>query len=133
MKTRTLVEAMEHVSALRSRRAVIQTCVDYLRSHYRATAAGDPEFRITREDYAVVPAQHIEDTLLFFDTVMGDLDIELSQMTAARVVPEEQSEEEPESLEDVIRIVASKENGNGSRKPKARSDNKGAATKAGAV
>ncbi len=109
-KVTSLIEAMEHVSKLRSRRAVLQTCVDHIRSLYRSSDAGEPEMKITRDDHALVSATHIEETLSYLDSVIETIDVDLEELTTQRVMPRDpEPEEVPENLNDVIRIVAKKE------------------------
>jgi hypothetical protein len=56
----TVGEALEKVSELKSRWAILHEIVVYLETHFKSSDAGEPELRITREDHAAVPEAHID-------------------------------------------------------------------------
>lgn len=74
---RTLLEAMELISQLRSRKAVYQTAIAHLRTCYKDTDAGAAEMRISREDLAVVNQEHLEKSIGEMMDRIEQLDVEI--------------------------------------------------------
>lgn len=74
---RTLLEVMELISKLRSRKAVYQTAISHLRTFYKDSDAGKAEMRITREDLAVVTQPHVDDSISEMMDRVEEIDVEL--------------------------------------------------------
>jgi hypothetical protein len=77
---RTVHELLMVISKLNSRKAVFQMLIVHLRNNYRRTDSGQPEMRVTREDMAVVPESHIEDSIIEMETMIDVVNAELEEL-----------------------------------------------------
>ncbi len=114
---RTILEVMELVSELRSRKAAYQTAIAHLRTCYMNTDAGEAEMRMAREgDQSVVPQLHIEKSIIEMEGRIDLLDAEIETLqnqpvggstppVAEVAVQAEKAEEE---LAETIRTSAKK-------------------------
>ena len=74
----SFAEAIEKVSELKSRWAILHEMLVYLETHFKSSDAGEPEMRITRDDYAAVPEKHIDveisNLTLQMDQILQEID-----------------------------------------------------------
>ncbi len=77
---RTVSELLATISKLNSRKAVFQMLIIHLRNNYRKTDAGTAEMRVTREDLALVPETHIEDSIIELETLVDVVNAELEEL-----------------------------------------------------
>jgi hypothetical protein len=75
----TVGEALQKVSELKSRWAILHELVVYLETHFKSSDAGEPELRITREDFATVPEDHIEAQIAHLANEMDQIQQELDE------------------------------------------------------
>lgn len=59
----TIRQALDKVSELRSRRALLQLVQQYLKNNYVDDDNGEAEMTVTRDDHALVSQAHIRDFL----------------------------------------------------------------------
>jgi hypothetical protein len=75
----TVGQVVTKIAELRSRVAIGEALVLYLRAHYVSSDSGDAEMKITRDDHAFVPEGHVGD---YIQQIVDDVDearAELSQ------------------------------------------------------
>lgn len=89
----SFAEAIEKVSELKSRWAILHELVVYLETHYKSSDAGEPELRVTREDYAAVPERHIDAEIANLMMQMDQIQQEIDEWGKLRLTAP--SEEEP--------------------------------------
>lgn len=77
---RTVSELLATISKLNSRKAVFQMLIVHLRNNYRKTDTGTAEMRVTREDLAIVPESHIEDSIIELETLVDVVNAELEEL-----------------------------------------------------
>lgn len=56
----TAGNALSKISEIRSKIAIFEGLIMYLRANYVSSDAGEAEMRFTRSDYATVPEKHVE-------------------------------------------------------------------------
>lgn len=95
----TVGEALNKVSELRSRYAILHALVTHLETHYKSQDAGAPELRVTRDDYAIVPEEHIDKEMAIICAEMDQIQAEIEEWSHLAIsVPED--EDSAESAED---------------------------------
>ncbi len=57
----TIRQALEKVSELKSRTAILQVLLTYIEAHYTDDDSGEAEMTFVRSDHAIVPQDHIKD------------------------------------------------------------------------
>lgn len=75
----TAGSVVDKVSEIRSKIAVFEGLLLYLRSNYLSSDAGDAEMRFARADYATVPEAHVEGAMHELETRLKDFRDELHQ------------------------------------------------------
>lgn len=75
----TVAQITDKISELRSKIAVTEALVLYLKTNYVSTDNMEAEMRITRSDFAVVPSSHIENTIIDLVDYIDGLRAELDQ------------------------------------------------------
>jgi hypothetical protein len=100
----TVGEMVEKISELRSRKATVVQIAMYLRAHYLSSDSGAAEMKITRDDYHVVPEDHIR---MFIDD-LAQLADESDAMCAEF---ESFLANDPTEIEEAVRGKKGKGNG----------------------
>jgi hypothetical protein len=75
----TVGQINEKISTLRSKIAVTQGLVLYLKSHYMPSDGTTAEMHFTRSDYGKVPPDHVEATIADYVDYLDTLKIELEK------------------------------------------------------
>lgn len=107
-----VVEVVEKISELKSRKAIAAQIAMYLKAHYLSSDTGAPEMKITRDDCHMVPEEHIK---LFISEMSDSVD----ESDAMQVEYENFMAQDPTELEEAIRKKTKKArrtHGNGTRK-----------------
>jgi hypothetical protein len=94
----TVGEAIEKVSELRSRHAILHELVIYLETHYKSSDAGPPELRMHRTDHAVVPEEHIEQQVTLLTVEMDQIQAELAEWGKLRITAPEDDDRPAKKL-----------------------------------
>ena len=76
----TVGQINEKISSLRSKIAVTEGVVLYLKTHYMPGENSTPEMHFTRSDYGKVPADHIEKTIADYVEYLDSLKIDLAKL-----------------------------------------------------
>jgi hypothetical protein len=79
MTMATVAQISEKISKLRSKIAVTEAVVLYLKTNYLPTDSVEAEMRVTRADFAVVPADHIEMSITDYVDYIDDLRAQLDE------------------------------------------------------
>jgi len=86
----TVGQLNEQISLLRSKIAVTEGIVLYLKTHYMPSDGGPAEMYFTRSDYGKVPPSHIERTIADYVEYLDSLKIELVRLEEVPIaVPED--------------------------------------------
>lgn len=80
---KTIAHVLEAISKLRSRKAILKVNISHLRNVYTATDAGPPESRITRDDFAFVAKEHIEEAIIDLEHEIELIDVRLEELQNA--------------------------------------------------
>lgn len=73
-----LRQALERITELQSRRAILRTLQLHVETMYVASDT-EPEAQIRREDGGIVPQQHLMAYLLDLETELGQVEAELAE------------------------------------------------------
>lgn len=101
----TVVQIMDKVSELRSKIAIYEGLILYLKANYKSSDAGEAEMSFTRDDHATVPEVHV-------DTFIKDAVDTLDQM---RVELEHWESMPVPSPDDEVEVPAQTKKGKKSR------------------
>jgi hypothetical protein len=86
----TVGQINEQISLLRSKIAVTEGIVLYLKTHYMPSDGGPAEMHFTRSDYGKVPPSHVERTIADYVEYLDSLKIELARLEDVPIaVPED--------------------------------------------
>lgn len=77
---KNVAELLALIAKLNSRKAVFRMLITHLRTCYQASDTGEAEMRVLREDSAVVPNQHIEDSIIELETAIDLINAELEEL-----------------------------------------------------
>lgn len=94
-------EALEKISELESRKAILETLLAHLETHYTSSDAGDPDMRITRDDHGLVPEHHITTQIDLLVVEVDQVKKELEGWKGLSINP-------PDEEEDVAKKVRKK-------------------------
>lgn len=131
----TVGQINEKISELRSKIAVTEGIVLYLKTHYMPSDGSQAEMHFTRTDYGKVPPRHVEKTIADYVEYLDALKVELHQMENMPIsmpeptklvpsdAPEVAAEPEPPT-QPVAKAVSVKTNG---QKPAPRKEPHGTA------
>lgn len=86
-------EALEKISELESRKAVLETLLAYLETHYKSSDAGEPDMRITRDDLGLVPEEHIDIEIDLLVMEVDQVKNELNGWKGLSIVPPEEEDD----------------------------------------
>lgn len=86
-------EALDKLSEMESRKAIISTVVTYLETHFKSSDAGTPDMTITREDLGVVPESHIDAFITALDHESDQLAQEMEEWNSLSILPPADEEE----------------------------------------
>lgn len=95
---------IEKISELKSERAVIQQLISYLSANYRSGDTGQIEMRITRDDHALVPENHIDQVIQKLVEMLEETNITQQEFETWRV--DEPVEVKKDSGEEAAELVA---------------------------
>lgn len=86
----TIRQAMEKISELRSRTAVIEMLMLYLDANYVDDDSGEAEMSVTRDDAAIVPQEHIKEFQAWLAEQVDQADSEIEEWESMQLLePEE--------------------------------------------
>ncbi len=77
---RTLLEVLHLIAKLNSRKAGYKMLIAHLQTFYKDNDTGKAELRMTREDLAIVPQEHIEEFLGELMDKVEEIDVELETL-----------------------------------------------------
>lgn len=88
-------EVLEKISELESRKAIQETLLAHLETHYIPSDAGEPDMHITRDDLGLVPEEHISAYLGHLVAEIDQVNKELDGWKGLDIKPPEEGEEKP--------------------------------------
>ncbi len=78
---KTITLLLAQISKLQSRKAVLNMLIAHLRICYcESSDTGPAEMRVTRADLGVVPAEHIEDSIIEMEGLIDIINAELEEL-----------------------------------------------------
>ena len=86
-------EALEKISELESRKAILECLITYLETHYRSSDAGEPDMTIARDDMGLVPEEHIDAQLELLVVEVDSIKKELGGWKDLSILPPGEEED----------------------------------------
>lgn len=86
-------EALEKISELESRKAILETLLAHLETHYISSDAGEPDMRITRDDLGLVPEEHVSSQIDLLVLEIDQVKKELDGWKGLSIKPPEEDEQ----------------------------------------